>query len=130
MLSDDRTIQHDRIHTDQSTRLNVGPVDRIVADAGAFIDAGFAFVERGMTAPSWMFSRGPMVTGATSPRMTQLNQHDDCSPRETFRQWSHWVRANRSGGWTEQRHGIEYRLIRIHSISGFSHQRGRSKMRI
>ena len=47
MLSDDRTIQHDRIHTDQSTRLNVGPVDRcIVADAGAFIDAGFAFVER------------------------------------------------------------------------------------
>jgi len=47
MFSNDRTIQHDRIHTDQSARLNVGSMDRrIVANARAFIDAGFAFVER------------------------------------------------------------------------------------
>lgn len=49
MLSDDRTIQHDRIHPNQCTGLNVGPVNRrIVANAGTFIDAGFAFVERAM----------------------------------------------------------------------------------
>ncbi len=47
MLSDDRTIQHDRIHADQCTGLYVGAVDGcIVADTRAFIDAGFAFVER------------------------------------------------------------------------------------
>ena len=33
-----------------------------------------------ITAPSWIFTRGPMVMGATSPRMTQLNQHDAFSP--------------------------------------------------
>ena len=47
--SDDRTIQYDRIHADQRTGLHVGAVDRcVVADASAFIDLGFALVERAM----------------------------------------------------------------------------------
>ena len=47
MRSDDRTIQHDRIHADQCTGLHVGAVDRcVVADAGALINLCFALVER------------------------------------------------------------------------------------
>ena len=46
MRSDDCTVQYDRIHTNQGAGLNVGPMDGcIVTNAGALIDAGFAFVE-------------------------------------------------------------------------------------
>jgi hypothetical protein len=46
MRSDDCTVQYDCIHADQGTGLHVSAVDGcIVANAGALIDAGFAFIE-------------------------------------------------------------------------------------